>query len=331
MTYPLPPLVLPVGPLTPYVTPEILTGAPTGISWNTIPPGRSATPAQRLAEQSNICMRATAMADAYCNQVLRATVDTEQDSGPDMWVTIQQATGNGRIMLQRWPVLAIQNVQVAATGVFPRQYTALPAGYYDVERPILGVAGTTAPAPDGQGGQAVLIAPGYIDWSLGRNGYTIRVTYINGWPHTSLTTAATAGGTTISVDDCTGWALSTNIVGGGTEVAPVTGTTTAVIYDSGYQEVVQVTAASVNAGAGTLTLSSGLSFAHNPGVMVSTLPASVIWAVTLFGAAMALTRGATATTVHEIPGAGAGLGSTREPADLIGEAELILNPYKRTI
>lgn len=331
MVFPLPPLALPVGPLTPYITPEILTGAPTGVSWNSIPPGKTTTPAQRLGEQSNICMRATAQADAYCNQVLRATVDTEQDAGPDKWVTIQQATGNARIMLQRWPVLSIQNVQVASTAVFPRQYIALPAGYYDIERPILGISGTTSPAPDGQGGQAILIAPGFVDWSLGRNGYTIRTTYINGWPHTSLTAAATAGASTIQVDDCTGWAISTNVVGGGTQIAPVTGTTTGIVYDSGQQEVIQVTAASANAGAGTLTLQNPLAFTHNPGVMVSTLPPSVMWAVILFSAAMALTRGATATTVHEIPGAGTGAGSSREPSDLIGEAELLLNPYRRTI
>lgn len=274
-------------------------------------------------------MRATAMADAYTNQVLRATVDTEQDSGPDKWVTVQAATGNARVMLQRWPVLAIQSVQVAPTGVFPRQYTTVTPGFYDIERPILGIAGTTSPAPDGQGGQAILIAPGYVDWSYGRNGFTIRTTYINGWPHTSLTAGAAAGSQTITVDDCTGWATSLNIVGGGTEVAPVTGTTTAVIYDSGQQEVIQVTAASANAGAGTLTLQSGLAFAHNPGTMVSTLPASVIWAVILFGASMALTRGATATVVHEISGTGSA--GTREPSDLIGEAELLLNPYRRTI
>ncbi len=331
MTTPLPPLALPVGPLTPYVTPGILTGAPTGISWGSIPPGKSATPAMRLAEQANICMRATAQADAYCNQTLRATVDTEQNSGPDRWVTIQPSTGNARVMVQRWPVLAIQNILVASNGTFPRQYLQVPAGLYDVERPIIGIAGTTAPAPDGQGGQAILIAPGYVNWKLGRNGYVIRVTYVNGWPHTSLTAASTAGGSTLAVDDCTGWAMQGGAINVGGGVVPVPGTTTAVIYDSGQQEVVQIIAASANAGAGTLTTQAPMQFAHSPGVLVTTLPASLMWAVTLFGTAMALTRGATSTTVHEIPGAGAGTVPSREPSDLIGEAELLLNPYRRTL
>lgn len=327
MVMPLPPLAMPVGPLSPYVTPAILTGAPTGISWGSIPPGKAATPAMRLAEQSNICMRATAQCDAYCNQTLRATVDQEQNTGPDKWITVQSATGNARIMLQRWPVLAIQNVTVSPNGAFPRQYNTVPAGFYDIERPIIGIAGTTAPATDGQGGQAILVAPGYINWAMGRNGYVVRVTYVNGWPHTSLTAAATAGTNSLSVDDCTGWAMQ-NIISG---VVPVAGSTTAVIYDSGQQEVVQIVGASANAGSGTLTTQNPLQFSHSPGVMVSTLPASVIWAVTLFGTAMALTRGTTSTTVHEIPGAGSGAVASREPSDLIGEAELLLNPYRRTI
>ena len=50
------------GPVSPYVTPQMLISAPTGISWNTIPPGANVSPIQRLAEQANICGRATSEA-----------------------------------------------------------------------------------------------------------------------------------------------------------------------------------------------------------------------------------------------------------------------------
>jgi hypothetical protein len=46
---------------------------------------------------------------------------------------------------------------------------------------------------------------------------------------------------------------------------------------------------------------------------------------------MALTRGATATTVQAIPGGGGSTGGVKSPADLAGEAELQLNPFRRTI
>jgi hypothetical protein len=315
---------LPVGPLTPYVTPEILTQAPTGISWSTIPPGRDVTYEMRLAEQANICQRATSQVDAYCNQVLRASVDNEQYSGPHYRMTIQNGTGNTRMILQRWPILQVLSVQVAANAVFPRQWRSLQSGMWDIEWPPIGIYGTNAPSSAGEGGQSIVLAPGTTSWCLGRQGYLVRVSYINGWPHTGLTAGVNAGSTQIQVDDCTGWAIQS-------EATLVTGAT-GTVYDSGAQEVIQVTAASATAGPGTLTLASPLTFNHDAGVMVSTLPQSVIWATILLCTSIALTRGATATTIQTIPGGG-GSGGTgaKEPSDVAGEAELLLNPFRRTI
>jgi hypothetical protein len=315
-------MTLPVGPLTPYVTPELLTTAPTGVSWSTIPPGRGVTPAQQLAEQANICARATAQADSYCNQTLRATLDTEIQQGPDYRMTLQAGTGNGRLILQRWPVLQVVSLAISPN-VFPRSYVTLPTTAYDIERPPIGLYGSSAPSAAGEGGQAVVFAPGYLDWRMGRNGYVAKCQYVNGWPHTSLTTPATSGAPTITVDDCTGWAITSETLGS-------TGAT-GVVYDSGTQEVIHVTAASATAGPGTLTLSAPLQYAHAAGVMVSTLPASAIWAVTLFGASQALTRGATATTVQAIPGGNGSTAGAKGPGDLAAEAELLLAPFRRVI
>ena len=315
---------LPVGPLTPYVTPEILTQAPTGISWSTIPPGRDVTYEMRLAEQSNICQRATAQVDSYCNQVLRASINTEQYSGPNFRMTIQNGTGNTRMILQRWPILDIISVQVSPNAVFPRQWTSLQSGQWDIEWPPLGLYGTNAPSGAGEGGQSIILPPGTTGWWLGRNGYQVKVQYVNGWPHTGLTTAATAGLNTIQVDDCTGWTITSEATG-------VTGAT-GQVYDSGSQEVIQVTAATVQSGPGTLTLANPLTFNHDAGTMVTTLPQSIIWATILFCSSIALTRGATATTVQTIPGGSGTAGSgMKGMSDLSGEAELLLNPFRRTI
>jgi hypothetical protein len=311
---------LPVGPLTPYVTPATLVSAPTGIAWSTIPPGKDVTPAQHLAEQANICARATAQADEYCNQVLRATSDTEVYHGPDYRVTVQQ-TGNVRIILQRWPVLAVTKVEVSPAATWPRQWVTLPAGWAEPETPPAGLYGSTAPSAAGSGGQSILIGPGYVDWSQGRQGYTIRVTYVNGWPHAGLVSPASPGATSLQVDDCTGWAVQNTATG----VSGATG----VVKDGGSQEVIQVAAASAAAGPGTLTLASPLQFPHPAGVVVTALPASVEWAVILMGAAQALARGATTTTVQALKPAAASSGKHAE--DLLTEAELLLGPYRRTI
>lgn len=316
-------MTLPVGPLTPYVTPQILTSAPTGISWSTIPPGRGTTDRQRYAEQLNICMRATALADSYCNQPLRATLDTEYQSGPDYRLTIQNQTGNARLILQRWPVLTIQSIQVSANS-FPRQWQTVPVGFYDVEHPVVGLYGTSAPSSAGEGGQSILIAAGFVNWCLGRNGFWVKVQYVNGWPHTSLTQPAAVGDSMLHVDDCTGWATTSEALGS----TGVTG----VLYDSGAQEVAQALATSAVAGPGTVTLTAAITHPHDVGVLYTSLPQSVMWACTLLGTAQALTRGATATTIQSIPGGGGVAGGGAVSAvGLTSEAEVQLDPFRRTI
>jgi hypothetical protein len=313
---------LPVGPLTPYVTPELLTQASTGISWSTIPPGRSVSDQQRYDEQLNICMRATAQVDTYCNQPLRATLDTELQSGPDFRLTVQNQTGNARLILQRWPVLSILSVQVSPNS-FPRRWTTVPVGMYDVEHPVIGLFGTAAPSAAGEGGQSILIAAGFVSWCLGRNGFWVKTQYVNGWPHASLTQTSHAGDQVLHVDDCTGWAVTSETLG----TTGVTG----VVYDGGAQEVAQATATSVTSGPGTVNLAAPLTYPHAAGVLYSSLPASVMWATIQYGAAQALTRGATATTVQSIPGGGGNTGGAKGPADLAGEAELLLDPFRRVI
>ena len=200
-------------------------------------------------------------------------------------------------------------------------FTAIPSNYAEPMVPPLGIYGSISPGGSAEGGQAILVGGGYINWTLGRNGWAIEVTYINGWPHASLTAACAAGDTTISVNDTTGWALS-NYYG------TFTGATGRVV-DSGQQEAVHVTASSTTAGPGTLTLSSALNYPHQAGTLVTTMPASVEQACIYFAAAEALTRGATSTTIHAV--GGAAQSSDKGAEDLIAEGELLLHPYKRTI
>ena len=316
---------LPVGPGTPYVSPSALVSAPTGISWSSIPPGSAITPAQRLAEQSNICNRASAWADEICFQPLRATLDTEQYSGPDYRMTIQQDTGNVRMILARWPILSVTAIQVSGN-FFPRQWQSLAAGQWDIEYAPLSVYGTNAPsASGGDGGQSIIFAPS-ASWCLGRNGFVARVSYINGWPHAGLMSPASEGDESLQVDDCTGWAVTSEF-----GVTGAAGT----VYDSGAQETVKVTASAATSGPGTLTLASPLNYPHDAGVIVSALPASVQWAVIMLATQTALTRGATATTVQSVPGqasnSNTGGGAGLNTRDLIGQAKALLAPFRRTV
>ena len=320
MTYPPGPVPLPAGQ-TPYVTADQLLNNqwPTGISWKTMPPGTTATDAQRFAAVTALCAEGAAECDAFCNMPLRCTLTTEFFHGPgdgDARVTVQAGSRLGRVVLQRLPVLMINSVQVSPN-TFPRQWTTVPDGYYSPEYPALGLYNSIAPSAGGQGGQAILIQQGYISWALGRSGIAIQVQYTHGWPHSSLPAAATAGADTISVDDCSGWGITT---AAGTGAA-------GVIYDGGSQEAINCTAASVTSGPGTLTLASPLQNSHSAGIMVSSFPQDIIWANALFSSAAALTRGATSTTLQEAPGRGSGA----SPAHLAGEAELKLHAYRRIL
>jgi hypothetical protein len=288
-----------------------------------------------MAELWNMTGRATARTDGYLNQVLRATADVELVYGPDYRMVVGPASGgsyptpywgnsgalNTRVILSRWPVLQVTGVQTCPNNLWPRQWSAIPAGFFEPAVPSLGVYGSVAPGGSADGGQAITIGGGYINWCYGRNGWAIQVSYLNGYPHCSLTSAVAAGATTLAVNDTTGWAVE-NYFG------TYTGATGRIV-DSGQQEAIHVTASSVAKGPGTLTLSSALNYPHQAGTLVTTMPASIEQACIYFCTAEALTRGATSTTIHSVGGgAQSSGGGARE---LIEEGELLIHAFRRTI
>jgi hypothetical protein len=314
---------MPVG--TPYVTPDMITNAPTGVSWAIIPFPKS-DKQEQLAEQTNICWRATGIVNAYCNQVLRATIDTEQLSGPDFRVTVEQATQNIRIILQRWPVTQILAAQVSPNSALPRQWSSVPQNAWDIENPIIGVYGSNSPSAAGEGGQSIYLGMGIGGgWAAGRRGYRFSVSYVNGWPHTSSTVAVTAGSSTITVDDVTGFAGAAAFLYDGefTEtitVNSVSATTPLILPNGG---------GSAPAGPGTLTLSSPISYNHGAKVVISSLPQDILWATILAAAAQALEAGIISVTIQNVPGSTTMGGHGVEDMEIMYER--LLEPYRRVI
>jgi hypothetical protein len=272
-----------------------LGGDLTGISWDTIP-NRQATSAQQLAEQYNICARSTSLVDTAAGQILRATITPEQLKGPGS-TRFQMDGCNASVILSRSPVLSVTGGQVAPA-IPPLQWTPIPADMIVIDSPPLGLYGTGVPSDAGEYGQSVTVGGGYIPFWSGRNSCFLQLTYVNGWPHCSLTADSAAGATSVSVDDCTGWGPPAGSPAG------AAGT----VYDpggSGYQESAAVLSASAASGPGTLTLATGLTWPHTAGIIFSALPGQLHWASILFGVSQALTRGATATTVQTISPSGA--------------------------
>ena len=301
---------------TPYITPNILINAPTGISWETIPEFNSAPDAQ-LAEQVNICWRTSHWIDAYCNQPLRATVDTEEILGPDYRMTVDN-NGLTRVQLSRWPVTEVAYAQYTSSAIVPPQWQQIPTDYCYIENTVTISGGISIEAAAGP--SDVRIAPGYISWWSGRNGLRLQLTYINGWAHAGIITGAELGDTQVNVDDCTG--MWNGTVGRGMW-----------IYDGANTEYVTVAGTSVASGPGVVTFTSPLVYSHAAStqqpVMISALPASIQQAAILYATMQALQRGATATTVQNMPGSITTNGDAYD--SMMKEIKEILKPFRRVI
>lgn len=312
------------GPGTPYITPEVLMNAPTGIDWTTIPTRRSG-PREQMAEISNICLRATGLIEGITNQVLRATTDTELFIGPDWRVTVQNQTGVGRVLVSRWPILAVVSGQMSASWQFPRAWQQIAPDQMDIEKPPIGLYGAAqaADVPDGE--QAILLAPGLVNWWQGRNGWRYQFTYINGWPHTSLTQPCEAGATELQVDDCTGWSLNAD------QSPYFTTGATGIFYDGFQQEVCQVASSSVPQGPGTLTLAAPTTWPHDAGTLFTTMSRAVMNATIDMATSLALERGASATQIQSMSGGGGGSGGPVGVKELKDFAADAVRSYARVI
>lgn len=296
---------------TPYITPDILVSAPTGMAWSTIPTAKS-TQAEQLAEQTNICWRATHVIDAICQQPLRATLDTEEIMGPDYRLTVQN-NGMGRVVVSRWPVLSIVAASVTPSTTFPVNFQPIPLNQMRLETALDGLYNSSVPGAAGAGPSAIDIAPGYVSWNGGRNGFRLRVTYINGWPHAGFTASVASTASTAALDDCTGFT--------GAMVQ---------IYDGAFTEAIQVASTSASVGPGVATFASPLQFDHELGVIISALPATIQWATILAAVAESLTRGGMSITAQALPGSQTGGGGIN-PQSIMEEVKRLVQPYRRII
>lgn len=243
----------------PYLTNEQFKLAPTPVAWNTLVP--EGTPQECEVALTQLILRASAWVDSICQQVLAATIDTEQ----------RQVSVNrwGQIILhpRYQPVTQLVDLWTGTTPVNLIEAQSLSGCAVEPKRIIIAALGgintTSMQGPIQFGGWA---APG---------GYPtyVRYSYINGYPVTTIApgTTAAAGTQQITV---------VNPVGIIPSFTPLT------IRD-GYSEPIAVTA--VNGSV--LSLASPLANTHLPGAAVTALPDDVEEAVILACTGLAKTRG----------------------------------------
>jgi hypothetical protein len=307
---------------TPYVNASMLLNAPTGVPWDIVPQPQSQDTPEQSAELNNILWRATNQVDRIANQPLRSTLSVEQVTGPDFRLTVNSA-GVARCMLSRWPITQVLGAQYAPL-IPPYSWTPIPAKAVVPQDPPISYLSPVVEGASGAGGNAVLVAPGYLSWYAGRDGYVLEVAYLNGWPHAGVTQPVAAEATTVTVDDVTGMAGATCFFydGASTETVTVQSAVAA-------SPVTLPMGGTAQAGPGTLTLSSPAVFAHQQGTVISALPQDLAWATILLAAAQVLAEGATAVAIPDIAGALTSGGKGVD--DLITDAEVIIATYHRII
>lgn len=286
--------------LTDYLTPAVLKATNVGVQWDTFPTDK-ASEGDKLAALQDICATVTSEMDTVANQTLRAIVDTEDEFGPDYTITVDNSSGWARFRFPSLtPILSIVSGRCspAATNGTPT-WTDIPTTAMATEHALVTPQGTTVPTT-ATGPVAVLIAPGYINWYSGRKGYRVQITAICGYPVAGIDQAASAGATSVHVDDVTGW-------------LGVRGT----IFDPPGREQITVSAvtpdvAGAISGPGTLTLATALKYDHSPQIgnpdlpdqpiLLSAMPQALRQAGLYFAVHYGLIRGSTAAIMQSSRG-----------------------------
>ena len=267
---------------TPYLTLAEWLAAPTAIDITNLIPGGT----QEMQNQAitNEIERASSWVDRICFQVLAATSDiTSGRFLVNRW-------GAVRIPLPRKPVLEVSSVSVGST---PSTMTAL-SSLADVEISPNGVI--TVPV-------YTMASPVTFGSSFGSGSRPlVTVTWVNGWPNTTLAVGTAAGVSSLTVASALG-------------IYPGTVLTVYDVSVTGGTEQVTVSSSYV-AGSTTVTLAAPTVYAHTTGISISNLPPVVKEATILLTTALIQTRGADALV----------LGSTEPPtgtttSGTIGQAE----------
>ena len=280
--------------VTPYCSAGMLTAQPAGLSWQTVPTLTASTQEQ-AAQLAQVCRNASSIVDSSCRQPLRATVNTETLTAPGKGrLTIDAETGIGSVVTRRWPVAQVLAVQTSPARAFPPVWTPVAVNQTSIRYPVLS-APFAAPQSSASGGNVIDLAPGVASWANGRGTLRVEHAYLSGWAHAGTTSMALAGAMTVHVDDVTGWAGASGWIYDGTSTEPVTVTTvsadSALVIPGIVNPVVNSLsggALTVQAGPGTVTLTSPLTYGHGAGTVLSALPETALRAAALFCAVQAI-------------------------------------------
>lgn len=296
----------------PYLGLAEFKAMPTWVDLDDLIPGGSAS--QNDAELNNVLIRASAWADNYCKQPIKASYQVENTTARvDKW---------GRIFIHP-KFNPVRSIAAVSYGVSLGSMTQVPAA---------GLDGDQAWVEDEKG--VIIVLSGINGAWAGRLQFGpapaystevyVQFEYVAGYGNGVLVADTASGATTLQLDDVTGFQAASTTLAGTAYNASV-----ARIWEPGEEEA--VTVQSVNASASTLTLTSSTLNSHTAGVQVSEIPPEVRNAVGQY--ALGLLLRDEAEDDMPFPGSigPAVRRSTKRgyAGGLINEAECALAPYRR--
>lgn len=282
---------------TPYLTLAEYKAAPTAIDYNNLVVD-SSDPAAQDAELANNIARASSWIDTHCNQVLAATLETEQQRvrfSPDGYLRIHPKYN---------PVVALTAMS----------WGAQPTGLTEYADPsIAWVEEQSIVFPWAMGATWSSAGPLQLGSPSGPRGTVFcQYSYVSGYANTTTAATSNAGASSITVADGTGIVAGSRLT----------------IYDGLLTETFTV-ASTYTFGSTTVPVAGTLTNAHLSGVAVSALPPAVKEAAILATTAFLKMRGDFTMTMAVTSSVGTAQQSTGQINNDLDLAKELLVAFRR--
>ena len=281
----------------PYLTLDEYKNAPTALDYGNLVQG--GTQAEQDAELTNAITRASSYIDQYCNQVLAATLDIEQQRARI------RSDGTLRLHPKYHPIVSLNSLQL---GFYPGQLTTMSdlSTVWIEEQELIVPLNSGSLTWSSQGPLSFVGAPSPRAETL------VNYSYVNGYPVSMLAIASNAGATTLMLDTGLG----------------ITAGQTLKIYDGASSENV-IVASSYTYGSSTVPLASATLYAHQIGDAVSSLPAAVKEAAILVTSSYLKIRGDASLIMDVTNRPGQQIEGAQRVGSEIAHAQDILKPFRR--
>ena len=281
----------------PYLTLAEFKNAPTAIDidnlvWN------STDPDVQDAELTNVIARASSYLDTYCNQILGATVDTEQQR------TRIGRDGTIKFHPNNSPVVAVTDLWYGSDPNNMVQVTDPSVCWLESQQVIFPYVNLST----------TLTSQGPLSFGFpyyNSSQCFIKYSYINGYENDTIV-LATAGQSTLTVTTGIGFRAGLTVK----------------IYDGMSSENVTIANTYVF-GSATIPLTAPLVYSHVAGTSISALPPAIKEAAILVTAAMLKVRGDNAMVMNVTTTPGTAMPNAQHAQEEILMAQELLKPYRR--